>query len=71
MFKYPNLQAEQAKKNLSNTEVATYLGLSRNSYEQKKKSGRFIPTEIKKLLNLFECRFEYLFATEEEMKRSS
>ena len=70
MFKYPNLQAEQAKKRMSNREVAAYLGLSRNSYEQKKRSGRFIPEEVKKLLTLFNCKFDYLFESE-EIKKSS
>lgn len=64
MFK--NLNAEQARKGLSNSDTAALLGISRVSYENKKKSGKFTTTEIKKLCTYFGCRFEYLFSTEEQ-----
>lgn len=35
MFK--NLEAEQARKNMTNQKVADYLGISRPSYERKKR----------------------------------
>ena len=61
----PNLDAEQARKRMSNQTVAEYLELSRVSYESKKKTGRFVVKEIKALCDLFGCTFDYLFATEE------
>lgn len=61
---FRNLEAEQARNDMNNTAVAEYLGLSRVSYESKKKSGKFTTLEIKKLCMLFSCPFEYLFATE-------
>ena len=61
----PNLDAEQARKRMSNQSVADYLKLSRVSYESKKKTGRFVVKEIKDLCALFKCSFEYLFATDE------
>lgn len=59
---YNNLEAEQARNKMTNQDVANYLGLSRNTYEQKKRSGRFIPAECIKLCDLFNCAFDYLFA---------
>lgn len=65
---FRNLEAEQARNGLSNSEVAVKLGISRNSYENKKKTGKFTTFEIKVLCKMFKCKFDYLFATDEEMK---
>lgn len=62
MFK--NLEAEQARNGFTNTNVAEMLGLSRVSYESKKKSGKFYVAEISKLCAIFGCSYEYLFATD-------
>ena len=48
MFK--NLDAEQARAGMSNTNVAEKLGISRVSYENKKKTGKFTTLEIKCLV---------------------
>lgn len=61
---FRNLDAEQARMGMSNTDVATELGISRVSYESKKKSGKFTTIEAKKLCDLFHCSFEYLFETD-------
>ena len=61
---FRNLDAEQARKGMTNTDVAGFLGISRVSYENKKKSGKFTTREIKSLCKLFECGFDYLFETE-------
>lgn len=58
---FPNLQAEQARKNMSDKDVANYLGINRCTYGQKKKSGRFLASECNKLCLLFNCDFRYLF----------
>ena len=63
---FRNLEAEQARLGLTNQDVATILGISRVSYENKKKSGKFTTVEIKKLCRLFKCKFDYLFTTEDE-----
>lgn len=63
---FRNLEAEQARKNLTNQDVADYLGLSRQAYEAKKRTGGFKYSEIAKLLDLFEVSFEYLFAENKE-----
>lgn len=61
-FMYCNLQAEQARKGMTNQQVADRLHISRVSYENKKKSGKFVVKEVVELCNLFKCDFEYLFA---------
>lgn len=59
---YPNLKAEQSRAGLTNQMVANAIGISRVTYESKKKSGRFDVSESKKLCELFKCEFDYLFA---------
>lgn len=63
---FRNLEAEQARAGLTNQQTAEKLGISRISYENKKKTGKFTTSEIKKLCKLFKCKFDYLFATEED-----
>lgn len=65
---FRNLDAEQARNGFNNTDMAQKLGISRVSYENKKKSGKFTTVEIKMLCQIFRCKFDYLFATEEDGK---
>lgn len=62
---FRNLEAEQARFGLTNSDVAENLGISRNSYESKKKTGKFTTFEIKTLCKMFKCKFDYLFQTDE------
>lgn len=64
MFK--NLDAEQARLKLNNKNVAEKLNLSRVSYENKKKTGKFTTLEAKMLCSIFKCTFDYLFNTDDE-----
>lgn len=63
---FRNLEAEQTRKNMTNQEVAEVLGISRVSYERKKKNGKFNRAEIVILLRLFNCEFGYLFEIDEK-----
>lgn len=63
---FRNLNAEQARHGYTNSDMAQLLGISRVSYENKKKSGKFTTLEIKVLCKHFKCKFDYLFATEEK-----
>lgn len=65
---FRNLNAEQARADLNNTQVAEKLGISRVSYESKKKSGKFTTSEAKMLCMIFSCSFDYLFASDEDAK---
>ncbi len=60
------MKAEEAKRGYTNSYVAEKLGISRVSYENKKKSGKFTTFEIKTLCIMFKCKFDYLFETGEE-----
>ena len=60
---FPNLQAEQKRMNMTNQQVADKIGMSRVTYESKKKSGRFTVKECAQLCNIFKTSFEYLFET--------
>lgn len=62
---FKNLNAEQARHGYTNTYVAKELGISRVSYENKKKTGKFTTPEIKRLCKMFGRGFDYLFETEE------
>ena len=70
---FPNLDAEQARKKMTNEKTAEELNLSRVSYEKKKKQGRFTPRECRMLCKLFGVSFEYLFleVDEEEPPQAS
>lgn len=61
---YPRVIGEQAIAGYTNQEVADFLGISRVTYEQKKRSGKFSPEQCSKLCNLYNLSFEKLFATE-------
>ena len=65
---FRNLEAEQARLRLTNQKVADILEISRVSYGNKKKTGKFTTREIKKLCRLFKCKFDYLFAEEDERR---
>lgn len=61
---YRNLQAEQARLGMTNQQVANIIGINRNTYENKKKTGRFTVKECRLLCKLFQSSFEYLFDCE-------
>ena len=61
---FRNLEAEQARCGYTDQVVADKLGISRVSYCNKKKTGKFTTLEIKVLCKLFKCKFDYLFRTE-------
>ena len=64
---YPNLEAELARKKLSNSECAKACSISDKSFSNKR-CGKtdFTLTEIKILRKVFfpNCTLEYLFSTE-------
>lgn len=44
---YPNLMGMKAFHGLTSDDMGNILGISRNAYESKMKSGRFTPKECK------------------------
>lgn len=59
---FKNLEAEQKRYGYTNAKMAELLGISRVTYENKKKTGMFNRPQIEALIQLFNCKFEYLFA---------
>lgn len=59
---FPNLNAEQARMDLSDERLATEMGITRKTFCKKKKTGKFGFGEINFLLDRFDCDYEYLFA---------
>ena len=65
---FPNLDAEQARTRTTNQMAADYLGISRVSFENKKKTKKFNVMEAKRLCQLFGVPFDYLFESEVELE---
>lgn len=65
---YPNLLGQKLLHHLSNEAMAKLIGVSRNAYEQKMRSGRFTPEECKVYCDFFCKSFGFLFAKDEEIE---
>lgn len=65
---YPNLLGQKAYNHLTDDQMGEIIGVTRNSYGQKIKSGKFSPEECKKFCMRFNKSFEYLFATDEDIE---
>lgn len=61
---YVNLLGQKAYHHLTDADMAKIIGVSRNAYCQKMRSGRFWPDECKTFCKYFNKSFEYLFETE-------
>lgn len=64
MFK--NLKAEMARNGYKNKDMADILGISRQSFEFKMRTGKFKIIEAVTMCKLFSCDFGYLFDVEQE-----
>lgn len=61
---FPNLLGQKAAHKLTDTDMANIIGVSRNSYRQKMRSGRFIVSECRAFCTYFAKDFAYLFSDE-------
>ena len=66
---FPNLLGQKAFHHMTDADMAKALGISRNAYAQKIRSGRFTPRECKTLCDMFGKSFEYLFAEDGEVEK--
>lgn len=64
--KYPNLEAERARRGLTYQELANALGISRVSMWSKVTTGKFNVNECKTLCGILHQNFEYLFEEAEQ-----
>lgn len=63
---YPNLLGQKAYYHLTDEEMGKIIGVSRASYGQKIRSGRFWPNECRAFCAYFNKSFDYLFAVEND-----
>lgn len=63
---FNNLKAEMSRKGYKNKDVAEVLGISRQTFEYKMRTGKFKIIEAITLCRLFSCDFNYLFDVELE-----
>lgn len=68
---YPNLMGQKAYHGLTNDDLANIIGVSRNSFDTKMRTGRFTVKECKALCEYFDKSFYFLFATNEELERNN
>jgi len=68
---YANLLGQKAYFHLTDEDMGNIIGVSRNAYSQKMRSGRFWPHECRAFCRYFNKSFDYLFATEAEAEESS
>ena len=61
---YANLLGQKAYYHLTDEDMGKIIGVSRNTFSQKIKSGRFWPNECKAYCTYFNKFFEFLFATD-------
>ena len=62
---YPNLNAEQKRRGLTNRQTAAAIRMKTSTFEYKKRAHRFLANECLRLCQLFHCSFDYLFETKE------
>lgn len=58
---FRNLEAEQKRYGYTNANMAELLGISRVTYENKKRTGMFNRPQIETLLRLFNCKCFIVF----------
>lgn len=59
-IRYPNIEAERARAQLTTEVTAKYLGVTRKTFEAWCKNGRIPATALIKLSVLFDCSTDYL-----------
>lgn len=65
---YPNLLGQKAYYHLTDEMMGDIIGVSRNAYAAKIKSGRFTPQECRTLCRYFGKSFEFLFEEPDEQR---
>lgn len=57
---YPNIEAERARKQISQEELSNYLGIERKSYYNWLTKGNIPVPILIKLSEMFDCSIDYL-----------
>lgn len=64
---FPNLLGQKAFYKMSNDDMASVIGVSRVSFENKMRTGKFTVREINAYIHFFKKPYDYLFATEDDL----
>lgn len=67
---FPNLMGQKAYHKLTSDDMGKIIGQSRQSYETKMQNGRFTPADCKAFCKYFNMPFDFLFATDEELREA-
>ncbi len=59
-MKYPNIEAERARRGWSATKLCEQLGVNRKTYYNWTRKGHIPQSKLEKLAELFECSTDYL-----------
>ena len=63
-----NIEAERARKNLSQEEFSKKLGMTRRTYYEKQLKEDFSSTVLIKMSKLFDCSIDYLLGLTRDPK---
>lgn len=59
-FKYPNIEAERKRINISQEDLSNQLGIERKSYYNWLSKGNIPATILLKMSDIFDCSIDYL-----------
>ena len=59
-MKYPNIEAERARRGMSNDSLAGKLGVTRKTLFNWVAKGNIPMSALNKMADLFECSIDYL-----------
>ena len=59
-MKYPNIEAERARRGMSNDSLADELGVSRKTLFNWVAKGNIPMSALTKMADLFDCSIDYL-----------
>ena len=60
LFKYPNIEAERARINISQEELAEKLNIERKTYYNWLTKGNIPVSSLMTLADMFDCSVDYL-----------
>ncbi len=63
VLKYPNIEAERARRGLTTEELAEKLGVSRKTYYNWISQGKVPMNKVQQLSELFSVSTDYLLGT--------
>ena len=69
-MKYPNIDAERARKGISNDTLAEHLGVSRKTLYNWIDKGNIPTTALIQMADTFDCSIDYLLGRAKSIKHA-